>query len=748
MKGLRLFSAVVNTVVLAFLLPACKEKPVKPEPGTTPVVNVTEGTAGKSTLSFTVACANALHCAYAVIEAGEEIPTAEEILSKIENAVSVTEETFVEVSGLKPETEYAIIAAASDEKTSVLSKAVHMTTLDENALVFNSAIAKTYSGNSIIVFSENSGTYMLALDIYYNKDERWLPAGIYTIGNSGGAEGTVDTSGGYTRFRLDKEDRDIAISDGTVTVELDDNCKYHVIADFTTAEGPHKAVFTGDIDGYSFSYDFTATSARRIYPEEAAPGEFLIKLSDADWNYELTLDLFSKNTSATQMPAGTYTVSDGSVGSASYMEILKPYYEMETFVSGTVEVRKDDKVYTIEVSLTDADGFRMNGTFTGEIDYMGELDGEIVMQSAGANIGGGLGTLPREAALRFYRDDDVLELCVIYDQKAKYMPAGTYNVRSTGEAGTIDNSNSDYAYFWYKENLYEIKSGSMNVGIVGDEYDISISLSTSGGYFKFRYKGKIDGIDFFRDLSDMTEARRMKPEGEIDGQYRIRLENGVRTQNIVIDFFADPASATLPEGTYTFSNDKKQGSVGPESSFNMSTPYVLNEALTGGSVKVTRTDDIYSLDIRLANADGYEYIGTYKGAILDMIRDDDDDPADRRVFNFTRCKKGGSASSRNSYFYLIDPDNTILDVNAYTDGSDYLPAGTYTVGDGTEAGTIKTGNFTKLTYYVDKVSQKHFITEGTMTVTVNGEEYRIVFDFTCDDDLKYRAKYKGPIPTL
>ncbi len=749
MKGIRLFYAAVSMAVLSLAFSACKD-PVKPQPGTVPAVGVTAGTAGKSTLSFTVSSGNALHCAWACVELGEEIPGAEEILSKIENAVSVTEATLVEVSGLKPETEYVIIAAASDDKTSVLSEQITMTTLEENVIVLDNAFAQVYSGNAVILFADESETYVLALDMYYGKDERWLPAGTYPIGKTNGAEGTVDLSAEYTQFILPKEDdRKIAISGGNVTVTLDEEKKYHFTVELVTEEGPLKAVFNGDINGYNFSYDFTATSARRIYPDEVAPGEFLIKLNDEDWNFELTLDLFSSNTGATQLPAGTYTVGDGSVGSGSYMEIMKPYYEKETFASGTVEVKKDGNVYTIGVSLTDADGFKITGTFSGEVGYMGEPAGEIVMQSASAALGGGLGTLPREAAIRFFRDDDILELAVLYDQKAKYLPAGKYTVGSGETPGTIDNSNSDYTYLWYKENLYDIKSGSMNVDIVGDEYDITMQLSTSGGYYKIRYKGKIDGINFFFDLSSMSEARRLKPENEADGQYRIKLINApVRTQELILDFFADPESDTLPEGTYTVGTDNKAGTLGPESVFTVTSPNKTSDSFASGSVKVSKKDDdTYTLDIRVANADGYEFIGTYTGNILDMVREDDEDPADRTVFTFTRYKKGVCKDQKNACFLLINDDNSILGVNSFTDGSSFLPAGTYTVGEGTDAGTVQLCNFSYLSYYVNGKSTKHLMTEGVMTVKVEGDIYTIIFDFTADD-VKYRAKYKGEFITF
>lgn len=743
MKRLRLFSLPVFAALLPVLLVSCSDEKTV-EPDKKPAVTVTAGTSAETVLSFTVTPENAVQCAWICLEAGEEIPTAEEILSNTENAVSAAEATDVEVSGLAPETDYVILAAASDGKTAVLSAQVTMTTLEKNAISFQNAIAEVYLGNSLITFTEESETYRLSLDFYYDTGARWLPAGTYPISSTWMDGGVVGADPSYTMFRLLKEDKDLAISDGTVTVALDDDEVYTVTAEFTTGEGKFKTVYTGKIDGYYFSYDFTAKVCRHIETDSDAPGEFYFILNDESKNYELVLDIFA-DAASTELPEGTYTVSTGtdpgSVGPKSYIDIFYPYNSHEDFAAGTVKVSKTGAVYTFDIRMINADGFKINGTFSGGITELNHIEREIVMESAAANLLGGWGDA-REAGLRFFRGGDVLEISVLYNKDAKYLPAGTYTARSGEDPWTIDISNSDYAYFYYKEELYSIKSGTMTVDIVGDEYDITLDFSTSGGDFKFFYKGKIDGIDFFFDLSPLTAARRVKPDGEVPGEYCIKINNApIRSQELTLDFFADAASTALPAGTYTFSTGTAPGTIGPASVLDISSPVKRSDEFASGTVVVTKAGEIYTFDIRLADSDGYEYLGSFTGEITDMVREEV--PDDVKFITFTRFKKGICYDNKNACFMLINDDNSILDIDAYTDGSSFLPAGTYIVREGTEAGTVQKGFYTSLTYYTDGKSAQYYITEGEMTVDVSGEIYTIIFDFAAEDGNKYRAKYQG-----
>ena len=101
---------------------------------TPPTVGVSKGEVGETTLSFTVSAIDAEKLAYVVFESSETAPEAEAILTDgVALALEQTEP--IVVSGLTPETEYCIIAAASNKGGAVKSAPVTMTTLKAQAPV-------------------------------------------------------------------------------------------------------------------------------------------------------------------------------------------------------------------------------------------------------------------------------------------------------------------------------------------------------------------------------------------------------------------------------------------------------------------------------------------------------------------------------------------------------------------------------------------------------------------------------------
>ena len=95
---------------------------------TPPTVGVTKGQAGETTISFTVTAMDAEKLAYSVFVSSEIAPDAATILSN-GVALPLTQTEPVVVNNLTPETEYCIIAAASNKGGAVKSAPVTMTTL-------------------------------------------------------------------------------------------------------------------------------------------------------------------------------------------------------------------------------------------------------------------------------------------------------------------------------------------------------------------------------------------------------------------------------------------------------------------------------------------------------------------------------------------------------------------------------------------------------------------------------------------
>lgn len=400
--------------------------------------------------------------------------------------------------------------------------------------------------------------------------------------------------------------------------------------------------------------------------------------------------------------------------------------------------------YTIVAAVTDG----TTAVVSAPVKMMTLATNALIAHGMSGNIASGFGTAPKEAALRFFvGPDDILEVPVFFDNKAKYLPAGTYIVGTAEEPGVIDKSNSDYCYFYYGGELLQLSSGTMTIDIVDGEYDITFDFSTNGGEFCVKYKGDIDGIQLYFDLSILNQASRVQPEGEVAGQYCIKLlEGSARNQELTLNFYADPESTTLPAGTYQVSSSTNPGNIGPGSVFTNKVPSLTTDVLASGSVEVTVNGDVYTFNMLFTDEEGYTLKGTFTGEIAYMERDNGD-TGDATVVNFNRLKTGFKDDESLSYLLLIDDSSgAMLEMDVYTAApySVYLPAGTYTVATGTDAWTIQKGTKTYLTLKIDGKNTKVYITEGTMTVSYDGEECTLVLDATTDRG-KYCCKYTGSI---
>ena len=148
---------------------------------TPPTVGVTKGQAGETTISFTVTAMDAEKLAYSVFVSSEIAPDAATILSN-GVALPLTQTEPVVVSGLTPETEYCIIAAASNKGGAVKSAPVTMTTrkveVPVNKIEFNIVAGQTAEfeaegGNGEIEFELGAPVYPVE-DITATCEAEWV----------------------------------------------------------------------------------------------------------------------------------------------------------------------------------------------------------------------------------------------------------------------------------------------------------------------------------------------------------------------------------------------------------------------------------------------------------------------------------------------------------------------------------------------------------------------------------------------
>ena len=133
--------------------------------------------------------------------------------------------------------------------------------------------------------------------------------------------------------------------------------------------------FNGNITGTpTFKSDevvtYTATAAAYNSAQLRDKGEFYIKLNDADWTFEMAVDIYADRT-ATLLPAGTYNFSDskdpGTFTSKSYMDLYYPYTSYKFAEGSTITVTEVEAGLRIVMDLVATNGDEFRVIFEGQI---------------------------------------------------------------------------------------------------------------------------------------------------------------------------------------------------------------------------------------------------------------------------------------------------------------------------------------------------------------------------------------------
>ena len=114
---------------------------------------------------------------------------------------------------------------------------------------------------------------------------------------------------------------------------------------------------------------------KRLHSSSIQAGEYYIKFYDSNWN-ELTIDLFVDpelcNNGNDGLPAGTYTMADGSFDAYSNISLYNPYFA-GNFTEAELKVSVEGDNYTFVLLGTVVSGATekvIYMSYTGEIADM------------------------------------------------------------------------------------------------------------------------------------------------------------------------------------------------------------------------------------------------------------------------------------------------------------------------------------------------------------------------------------------
>ena len=343
---------------------------------------------------FSVEAENVAEVKYVCIKAGSRDVTAEQVMK---NGTAI-EAGDVKVEGLAEETTYEVYVAAKGVNEDVVMADVLTFTTTKNIIEYamsasTTASAMKYSAtNYYVTFTDAVNGYKLNLDFYIAEGNEYLISGEYPLAGFNAGE----ISAPYTSFMFTPADTVVTtFGSGSVTVVATPNEEtrevyYEVSGVLYFADENYVTLnYSGLIEGialpevvegapegaYVFEVSPSTSMPKRVHGSSLAVGEYYLKFYDKNWS-ELTLDIFVDpalcNNGNDGLPAGTYTMADGSFDAYSNISLYNPYFA-GNFTEAELKVSVDSDNYTFVLLGTVVSGATekvVYMSYTGEIKDM------------------------------------------------------------------------------------------------------------------------------------------------------------------------------------------------------------------------------------------------------------------------------------------------------------------------------------------------------------------------------------------
>ena len=356
----RLLSILTAVPVCLAAMLSCNDDGPDPEPVPAPSVAVEAGEPSATSLSFTVTPSDASEAAYAVGPAGTDVPSAAAILSEGSPAETGKGKVYV-VSGLEPETDYTIAAAArSGEAYSEVATAA-MTTLPEDTPEPEKPTVELSAGEAApsslsFTLTPSDNADRLAWVCVPADTEIPDAAGILSAGTQlvpdGPASAAAEGLAEQTRYVIGAVGAAGAVLSDVATLEMvtahGGTPEWDVELEVPTADGGYMAnTLTGGPNGH---YSLNLTNCRLDENGQIASGglQFLFSFHS---------ELFDDPADAAPAP-GTYTIDPQNTYAkftidyerSEYVELNNDRMEVDKgkISSGTLTLeRAADGVYTV-----------------------------------------------------------------------------------------------------------------------------------------------------------------------------------------------------------------------------------------------------------------------------------------------------------------------------------------------------------------------------------------------------------------
>ena len=359
-----------------------------------PQVTASLGDFGQDYVEFTVDFKNVSEIKYVCIEAGTREVTAEQVLK---NGVAISD-TTVRVEGLKEGTSYEIYVAVKNASGSMAMADVLTFTTEKqitNYFLIEGITASSYKyedDNYYVTFVDEKNGYTLNVDFYTDNSQPYLTSAVYWLDSAQACK----LGSTYTKFFFSPADttgETFASGDLEVIATPNEDTReinYTIGGILRFANGDYVYLrFEGVIAGislpevvdgapegaYVFNVSPETSMPKRLHSSSIQAGEYYIKFYDSNWN-ELTIDLFVDPTLCDNgndgLPAGTYTMADGSFDAYSNISLYNPYFA-GNFTEAELKVSVEGDNYTFVLLGTVVSGATekvIYMSYTGEIADM------------------------------------------------------------------------------------------------------------------------------------------------------------------------------------------------------------------------------------------------------------------------------------------------------------------------------------------------------------------------------------------
>ena len=735
--------ALLLLSALCFGLVGCENSFGTEDGGAQPTIALEKIVENANSVTFKITTTNATDARYMVLGEEDDNPSLDTILAEGVAVALMDGKAEVTASGLTPETDYKVVAAAKNGANKAGSNTLYVTTTESAALAVDVEFVNVTHETINFRYTVTGAERAAYLVLYASKE---VPEASYVFLNGEAldlnSKEAVEVKGleNVKEYRLvvvaEAADKSTVVEDVTFTTKDDPS---NVVEHYYTRVKGSKY---GSNYYLMFSYEDANELDNFAYNDKTLCLDFY---GDPEKDY---------------LPAGTYEVKESTewpcLNSMRYSTY--GYDNGVQLKSGVAEVAIDPetKAYSFELDLYLKDGRHLVAHYTGDVDNMPVVDKVTIATtctkaSATTDDGGKNWALTLADA-----EGNTAVFYVANAYEAKYLAKNSYTISTSAEefsagalaaeSGQFDNATS---YFVVAGDTAEYKfaTGTLNVDIDWDneKYLMTFYGKLENGYeIELQFNDAVEGISLAQSeeivsvMLDVATARSFENNTNWYMTFTSKLD-GVEKYRLILDAFC-PAMPYLPAGYYTTTGANDGCSL----NIDGTSLYITGEGQyspmeASAYVTTNMSTKTYTFSITFRVEDGRTFAFAYEGKVDGMEIVDADDVPDAINWTVATAKHWYSDNwqlviSDESGSYSLD-----FDLRCGDSSYSYLPSGVYEL-NADEAMYID-GNYSKF----NGNSKAFKAAVLSIVYHEDTQNYDVLFDVTLTDDRNFAGSYSGAI---